>query len=831
MSLLILPSCKSSTLIVLMALIWGQIPTLRADGLPKTDIAKLGKAATVFVVAKTGTGSGFCVHPSGLFITNQHVVQNDAEVTVVLNASLKDQKVLKAKVLRSDKQLDLALLHTDGQKHLPYLKLGSIDKLAELAELVVCGFPFGKRLAMDKNEYPPMSINTGSVSALRLKEGALHELQLDIELNPGNSGGPALDLNGKVVGVVVSRVPGARINFAIPVTKVSKFLDKPDIRLTAPAITKMNQNEALEFHVHVISLIPPPQPLNVELILRAGDEPDRPYKMALKDGAYFASAVPVPLEKVRRLVLSTQFENGAIEGLIEDGAIQVGAQKVQLKDCQRILIKPQSQVFLNDGKALEGPLGGLEKMAVLIGGQKLVLDCSGAMSLRLQAAPVPSGVECTVVARLGEKEVGRVQTRLSIQSSSAAEPADQNRVAIRPPRIGVDRVVKTLPDIASDIQVGGNGRYFVLHLPKLKKLAVFDVNEAAIVRYIPLTEDKIVFAAGLEKVVIGLTTKGILERWDLETGKKEQTRPAPSAANVDSVLMGSASRGPVIVNDSFIDLATLKPLPMKSTAGIPPPWSPVSADGTVFGSWNSNQSPADSTTFVLQGEDLKRYGGGGLGHIVPGPDGRAVFTATGVVTNQLKTFGGESSKLGYCLPAVEGSLFLSLTPGENGKGGALTVYLLGNEQPLVKDVGFTHGIHFDSWDRTTFGPWKRVFFIPRAKLIVVFPEGNDRLELHPFNLDEALDKSNLDYLLVTSLPLKTAKRGAEYTYQITAKSKKGNVKYQFGSGPEGLEVTPTGLVKWRVPASIRDNSADVLLNVRDDSGQEVFHSFTISLID
>ena len=77
----------------------------------------LGKAGTVLVKAKSKTGSGFCVHPSGLFITNERVIGADADaVAVVLNASLKDQKVLKAKVLRTDKQLDLALLQVEGQE-------------------------------------------------------------------------------------------------------------------------------------------------------------------------------------------------------------------------------------------------------------------------------------------------------------------------------------------------------------------------------------------------------------------------------------------------------------------------------------------------------------------------------------------------------------------------------------------------------------------------------------------------------------------------------------------------------------------------------------------
>jgi hypothetical protein len=157
--------------------------------------------------------------------------------------------------------------------------------------------------------------------------------------------------------------------------------------------------------------------------------------------------------------------------------------------------------------------------------------------------------------------------------------------------------------------------------------------------------------------------------------------------------------------------------------------------------------------------------------------------------------------------------------------------MLGLDRPLVKDAGFEHGIHFDGWDRNFFGPWKRIYFIPRAKLVVVFPEGNDRLELYHVDVEEALDKSDLDYLLVTSRPSAIARRGTEYTYQVTVKSKKGQVKYQIGSGPEGLQVSPEGLVKWRVPADFKGEESPVILTLRDASGQEVFHTFTIRVTE
>ena len=120
------------------------------------------------------------------------------------------------------------------------------------------------------------------------KAGELHELQLDIEINPGNSGGPVLDMNGKVVGVVVSRIARTRVNFAIPVTHVTRFVDRPDILFTAPAITRTNEHESVEFKARVVTVLPPSRPLDLELVLRAGEEAERRSKMELKDGVYRA---------------------------------------------------------------------------------------------------------------------------------------------------------------------------------------------------------------------------------------------------------------------------------------------------------------------------------------------------------------------------------------------------------------------------------------------------------------------------------------------------------------------------------------------------------------
>ena len=611
------------------------------------------------------------------------------------------------------------------------------------------------------------------MTAVNRKDGEPDVIVMKDGSNAVFPGGPALDENAAAVGLITaSSKEGGR---AVPANRLMRFLAAPDFRLTAPALTRANLRDPAEFQGRLVSVFPPAKPWAVELVLRTDNGPEHQEKMDLKDGVYRASVIPQPAAEAQRLELSAQFEAGSVSGFVEDREVRVGARKVKLSALKRLQPQAHPSAVLADDAPLEGVVTGLGKVDFAIGGQTVPLDLGRAASIQVLPPRPVVAVECTLIAREGDAEVGRFQTRLAVKGAVLVEPADLAGTGIAPAPLDAETVVKTLPDIASDVQVGGGGRYLIFQLPKLKKLAVFDVNAAAIIRYLPLTEDKIVFAAGLEKMVVGLTASGVLERWDLATGEKELTRTLPNAADVNSVLMGSASHGPVVANGVFYDLYSLKPLSIKTPFGLPPPWSPVSADGTVFGGWKNNQSPTESTSFVLQGDELKRYDEGGTGYVVPGPDGRVVYTAAGLRTNQLKGLDG-APKVGLCLPATEGAFFLALTSAEGGKGGRIGIYMQGNDQPLVKDVGFEHGVHYD---RGTFGPWKRIFFIPRAKLIVVFPESNDRLELHHFDVEEALEKSGLDYLLVTSRPPATAKRGAEYSYQMDGEVEEGR---REGSG-------------------------------------------------
>ncbi len=161
-------------------------------------------------------GSGVIVDPRGLVVTNNHVIQNAADIRVVLS----DKREFEAKLLLADERTDLAILqiNSDDSEEFPALVMADSDDL-EVGDLVLAiGNPFGVG----------QTVTSGIVSALaRTKVGITDYqffIQTDAAINPGNSGGALVDMNGELVGIntaIYSKSGGSiGIGFSIPTNMV-----------------------------------------------------------------------------------------------------------------------------------------------------------------------------------------------------------------------------------------------------------------------------------------------------------------------------------------------------------------------------------------------------------------------------------------------------------------------------------------------------------------------------------------------------------------------------------------------------------------------------------
>jgi serine protease Do len=154
-----------------------------------------------------GLGSGFILTPDGYVMTNAHVVQGADDILVTLS----DRREFKGKVIGTDRRTDVALVKIEASG-LPAVKVGDPNKVRVGEWVVAIGSPFGLE----------NTVTAGIVSAKARETGEyLPFIQTDVAVNPGNSGGPLLNMRGEVIGInsqIFTTSGGYNgISFAIPI--------------------------------------------------------------------------------------------------------------------------------------------------------------------------------------------------------------------------------------------------------------------------------------------------------------------------------------------------------------------------------------------------------------------------------------------------------------------------------------------------------------------------------------------------------------------------------------------------------------------------------------
>lgn len=165
-----------------------------------------------------GLGTGFVISSDGYICTNHHVIEGMEKVKIKIN-----EKEYDAKIIGSDKFVDIALLKIDGVKNLKPVYFGDSDKVKVGDWAIAIGNPFG----LDR------TFTVGVISAVSRKDvdqlGNSH-LQTDASINPGNSGGPLINIDGEVIGVnrmIYSQTGGnLGIGFAIPINTAKEILEQ-----------------------------------------------------------------------------------------------------------------------------------------------------------------------------------------------------------------------------------------------------------------------------------------------------------------------------------------------------------------------------------------------------------------------------------------------------------------------------------------------------------------------------------------------------------------------------------------------------------------------------
>ncbi len=163
---------------------------------------------------KRGAGAGTIWHGNGLILTNAHVVDGD-----LAHITLPDGRTASGRVLARDRDLDVAAVSVDAAG-LPAVALGESKTLRPGHLVMACGHPWGVT----------GSVTFGTVIGIgsdlpEVPSGGRELIAVSLNLRPGNSGGPLMDTEGRLVGIN-TMMTGPEVGLAVPVHVVKRFLAK-----------------------------------------------------------------------------------------------------------------------------------------------------------------------------------------------------------------------------------------------------------------------------------------------------------------------------------------------------------------------------------------------------------------------------------------------------------------------------------------------------------------------------------------------------------------------------------------------------------------------------
>ena len=182
-------------------------------------------------IIPAGSGTGFFINRDGILLSNYHVIQGCALVSLY-------HKGVKypSNIIASDRTNDIAII-SSSKKTNEYFKVDK-DGPNLLEEIFVAGYPLGLKVSNS------LKVSSGRVSSLAGFGDNYANFQLDAAINPGNSGGPIINKKGNVVGIAVAYLPDAQgFNFGIKSSTVNSFVNSNKINFSSPNLTEMSAKD------------------------------------------------------------------------------------------------------------------------------------------------------------------------------------------------------------------------------------------------------------------------------------------------------------------------------------------------------------------------------------------------------------------------------------------------------------------------------------------------------------------------------------------------------------------------------------------------------------
>ncbi len=223
-------------------------------GANEERVYRSASPSVVLIVTDDALGSGVVVGPSGLIVTNLHVVGKANSVGVVFKpaiegATISKANVLVARVIRRDEVADLALIQVaEPPSGVPVLKVGSSADVEVGSDVHAIGHPTGEAWTYTRGIVSQIRRNYSWSNEDKVPHNA-DVIQTQTPINPGNSGGPLLNDSLEVVGINAFKSAGEGLNFAISGEDVQALLARTQDRMEAPPVRESSAGAACQWKV------------------------------------------------------------------------------------------------------------------------------------------------------------------------------------------------------------------------------------------------------------------------------------------------------------------------------------------------------------------------------------------------------------------------------------------------------------------------------------------------------------------------------------------------------------------------------------------------------
>ena len=867
---------------------------LSTCGAQDLAVIQKGKAAVALIEAGPNkVASAFCIDPLGIFVTNHHVVEDlgiGASVKLIMQSSESEEWVLTAEVVSLNKTNDLAILKAysiPNDKKLTALELARTPNLYETMDLVAFGFPFGKQLTVKKGSNPSISVNVGKLTAIRKENGLVELIQLDASLNPGNSGGPVVDQTGKVVGIVSFGMLASGVNFAIPVEKLWPMLKTPYYTIDASGLL-LDPYVPSTVRLGLISMQADIPDLTAEIwcwCLGSDDKKVVPLKTL--ENNQFEGVVSVASDDPKKISLRGRFvlSQGEVSGTTLNEPMKLKGKQVWLSSIASIRQAENgktSSILLQDGISTTVETAELGQVNVNYGEVSATIPLSKVKFAQFERGKQePYQFNFVIKSKdqiimqevidenklLAFKVFGQTDATNESESNSdgSIHSLDVDLATANVPKrakySGTEKVIP-LPNTMKDVCRAAAGRFLLVSMGNLPSLAIIDLDQAQIVKILPLPSQEALVAGTNEHFFVWDPIKNHLNRYSLQSLEIEASAPVPFEGKPLSFCAGEASDGPLAIivsiqkdNLNFNDWVFVDPIKLKSipyeingesradkiktiNQGGSGPRLRASADGKVFGAWGFAGSPTGVLVASFADRFLTpRYEHTSMGHVVPTSDGMHLLTESGGVLNQslsgIEPFSGRQAVL---FPSSHPIIYLSLLGRRAGEDQTQSKSTKGIVRMIGAEASLANlpptGLEPPDASGRYSGPNldKRLYLDVEAGILVSIPFSDDKVLVQPFDLHAELKKTATDYLVATA-PKKTMfEPGGIYQNKIQVETNRPNIGYRLLSGPKGMEISPTGVLVWKVPRLYQPNIVDVILSITSDGNHQTYVAFKLKSI-